>query len=951
MKTISIRIATSWLSRYGARLAYHAIYVATLQYVLPQCHFPARILRKAEKQSLPSLYAKCGFSRKTPQALLFAPIEYGGGGFVHWDTLQGEGQILHFLKHWRTTTVISSTLRINVAWCQWQSGMSSSILVNTDPIEYLEARWLPSLRDALLRFGAQVITDTTFIPSPERDDDIYIMEAARQSNIFSDKDIRIINYCRLYLHITTISEMYDADGHTLMDHIVKCQRAPWFDPTINVTIQRRPSDHQIRTRWRRLCDLVKTIPTPHGNWILPLRLRRETYCIDDNDSSLLYHWYAGTYWTCSPARVVDSKLRLVMLHPSTWTPTAPHAVPLHTTARVHKTIYTTITSQNYLGPLESPPPSASFMDHIMTLDSWLLSGITWVQPFDYVSDVFANMPTDLPVLVVSDGSSIEGQHMSYGVTVGLMDGRILVELMGPASGPPSSHRAECTGCLAGAVFCSELARFSRRSWSNLAIQVVSDNQGMIKSLTDRFTYDKVYPNSTLRPDWDLLEEITAQYKSITLHGIEFQWEKGHQDTIGSTRGDLSPQAAFNIRSDALAANYTRTNGMELTPITPLYPTTKCSLIIHGYAVHSQYRRHLRMAEAEPPLFEYLRAKHAWSESVCDDVDWDAFCMAARSYHSTEVHLLNLVHDKLPTRKHVGRLQEWTKSDCYYCAAQDTLDHLQLGQCNPASITYREDIRKSVREYLLKRHCPLEFTRQFCSALEWWLTSSMSDDTATSCTTDLWANQHAVGWRLFTRGFLTRQWHNLLQSLQTQPRDPNGIPPPPSSEITTTIAGLIKTMWDSLSRAWLDHLAIIHEKKTTPLKSPVTLQSLKDRVRLIHALQPEALSCHQHYFHDDIESVLAKATSQSLQKYIQHYLPCIMRSIRQRQRRHHQPPSSPPLDPHHTHNIPSSAHQPASASHRAPTYDKHPDHHATHPAQEEPPHRRHSRDRIAQPLVG
>jgi hypothetical protein len=119
MKTISIQNSTSWLSRYGARLAYHGINVAILRYVLPQCHFPSKTLRKAEKQSLPSLYAKCGFSRKTPQAHLFAPVEYGGGGFVHWDVLQGKGQIMHFIKHWRTNSTISTTLRINLAWCQW----------------------------------------------------------------------------------------------------------------------------------------------------------------------------------------------------------------------------------------------------------------------------------------------------------------------------------------------------------------------------------------------------------------------------------------------------------------------------------------------------------------------------------------------------------------------------------------------------------------------------------------------------------------------------------------------------------------------------------------------------------------------------------------------------------------------------------------------------------------
>jgi hypothetical protein len=420
MKMISIRISTSWLSRYGARLAYHAIYVATLRYVLPQCHFPAKTLRKAEKQSLPSLYAKCGFSRKTAQALLFAPLEYGGGGFVHWDTIQGEGQILHFIKHWRTDTVISSTLHINVAWCQWQAGISQSILTYyTEPIEYLEARWIPSFRKALHRFGATIETDNSFIPQPERHDDMYIMEVATKSQQFTEKDLHIINYCRLYLHITTISEMFDADGNLIMEHIRKCNRAPWFDPAINVSIQRRPSEHQIRTRWRSMCAVASTSPPPCGSWILPLRIQRKTYCLAGLDTSIIRHWYAGSYWECSPARVVDNKFWLTLIRPTDWTPTYTTDVPVHILTRVHMTIYTQITSQSYQIPPVPKRTSAqsTFSDHILTLDPWaqsLLSSINWLHGIEIVTEVLSHMPSEIPLLVVSDRSSIEGQHMSFG---------------------------------------------------------------------------------------------------------------------------------------------------------------------------------------------------------------------------------------------------------------------------------------------------------------------------------------------------------------------------------------------------------------------------------------------------------------------------------------------------------------------------------------------------------
>jgi hypothetical protein len=68
------------------------------------------------------------------------------------------------------------------------------------------------------------------------------------------------------------------------------------------------------------------------------------------------------------------------------------------------------------------------------------------------------------------------------------------------------------------------------------------------------------------------------------------------------------------------------------------------------------------------------------------------------------------------------------------------------------------------------------------------------------------SQSAIGWRLFTRGFLTRKWRDLLGR-----STPSGQCQPPESDITKTIAGIIKTMWGALGRAWLDHLDTIHQK--------------------------------------------------------------------------------------------------------------------------------------------
>jgi hypothetical protein len=203
---------------------------------------------------LSTIIARCGYNRHTASAILYAPTSYAGGGFVHWYTLQGEGLIQQFLKHWRTNTMISRMLRIDLAWSQWQSGLSRPILTATaTPLPYLECRWLRSLHIFLQYSKSQLLVHQPFTQPIEWIGDFHIMDYAIRSGLFDEEAIRLINYCRLYLHVTNVSDLLNADKTSILPDMFSCRRALWMNPTTIITLQKKPSDYQIRYRWKRLC--------------------------------------------------------------------------------------------------------------------------------------------------------------------------------------------------------------------------------------------------------------------------------------------------------------------------------------------------------------------------------------------------------------------------------------------------------------------------------------------------------------------------------------------------------------------------------------------------------------------------------------------------------------------------------------------------------------------------
>jgi hypothetical protein len=176
-KTMARQVSSSPLDRRESRTFYDVIYLKSMGFVLPNCYFTEKELNSVQSPAICAFIPKCGFNRNTKRAIIFGPKKLAGAGFGSLFHLQGEGQILQFLKYWRTDSQTSKLLRVSVSWSQYQAGTSKSILHDViSPLPHLEARWLPSLRLTLGRIQATIELDINHVTPLQRVHDEHIMD-------------------------------------------------------------------------------------------------------------------------------------------------------------------------------------------------------------------------------------------------------------------------------------------------------------------------------------------------------------------------------------------------------------------------------------------------------------------------------------------------------------------------------------------------------------------------------------------------------------------------------------------------------------------------------------------------------------------------------------------------------------------------------------------------------
>ena len=880
---LALAIAMCPTNREGARLAYHTIFIPSVKYTLPQSFFPRNSLEQAQTSSIGKIIAKCGLNRNTARALIYAPLSYAGGGFMPWHLLQGEGQILHFIKHWRSTTFISSTLRLAVQWTQWQSGHYNPVLEDVRyPLPYLECRWIRSLRMFLQEINGSLKLDDTYVARPEREHDVYIMHFAKSCNLFNDQDLAIINYCRLHLHITTISEMFDADGETLIQPLFNVHREAWFNPATYVTLQPRPSDYHIRTKWQRLCRQWITsegklaASMRLGNWKQSgetLRRRRETY-IATASPRQVYHWHQGSYWEYRMSAHYPQLYCRV--RPTHWTPT---------------TSCTPITACHQPGgnilvrQILTPPPKPirdnlgrDFSEHVETLAPWarqLLRGIKFhLGPYEIIHLLTTRDHTK-EVYLVSDGSQQEDK-LSFGWVFGNNEGEVYAEHSGPGFGTPTSHRAEAWGMLSAILFLQEFQRYTNLQpiYTIPLVTAFTDNSGLIQRIEQRTSYTTAYPNTTLLPDWDLIEQIHVVTQSL-MTKVEYAWVKGHQDETNNETLDTA--AKYNIRADELAGEYQHPHANTNTQAWML-PAERCRFEIDKKSLQGHYVTEIRDAYTLPSFFAYLQQRHQWDPEVKELVDWKVFSRAAKNASILPTQLLKLVHDKLPTRHELAKSNPHTNPTCRHCQNRETFTHIL--QChNPISQKFRKELIEQLQTFFHTTGTPGAFSKSFLQSAQYWLALPPPPDVGEGNKDATYQEQSRIGWTLFPKGFLSTTWRKRLDQAKRE------TPMTTKCNSIDFMARLIQLLWKAQLVLWNEHVSAEGTVlQPTSVRSVDKLNEYRTRIRYIQELKPKCLHSHrEQYFHQDVEQFLQTATNTQMREYLRQYEPAIRHSVKEASR--------------------------------------------------------------------
>ena len=865
-------LCNSHLTRREAWIMYHGIYIPSAGYPLPLCYYKEDDLAKIQGPAHRAFMTACGYAKSTKYAICFGPDYYGGAGFWHLYDIEGIGQIQQFMKHWRTPGQAHSHMRIAVSWLQYFLGTSKSFLTDTTTkLPHLQSDWYGALRRYLAACGSYFELDNDFVPPLQREHDAYLMEIAMASGKFTKAELVILNQCRIYLQVVTVSDICNAAGTKILPSFLKGKlhsnqsKANWHPFR-----HPRPSS-RCWEKWTRLMRLIyphsntRALRQRLGKWLHhPSSLRRTWPAYVSHQNQRLYCPTPQGFTT--HVKSGHSYLSQQQTGPTLQaTDLPPDAVPID--MKLNPPFILTVQNYQPQVPIQPPPPPTSFLQYIQSLPAWeqhLLQHVTFLQEETIVCQ---HMQAGTIVLV-SDGSEMNKQGSHGWVLASTTTKQDLVQNQGPApTSKASPFRAEAYGKLSGLRF---IVNFS--SYHAITIptnfDMGLDCQGVIKRIYQYKSYKTYYPNETLNSDWDVCQEIVTSLQQLPQ--AQTCKVKGHQDKKKKKDEEpLTHKEELNIKAHQLATSYHSLSQATSTTIVPRLPGNKCQLHTPKGTVTTKVKYILRDQRNEKALCQYITAKNSWDDKVFNTIDWETHGQVHRRFLKHRTTMVKFVHGILPVGTRLQKYDSKNNPACPTCGhPEETQQH--FFQCSHTTrLEWRGTFNTAFHETMTKHHTHpglLALAQEGMNAFMESRPISLQHVPDFPGRQLLIEEQSAIGWENFIRGRVSKRWLKI-QIKHLKRIDKYDVKRSPKWTNT-----LIHTVWTHVLLLWFQRNQDKHGHDETTRREKQEEKTILEIHRL-YAMRDLVPEQHQWIFQTPEHEMIMKSTM-LLQQWLHQYGPLI-----------------------------------------------------------------------------
>jgi hypothetical protein len=237
----AIRSSTIWRGESG--MAYNAFYMPSVGYGNPATTLTKKDCEEIQRPVVNAILPKMGIVRTAPISVVFGTAQFGGLGLTHLAALQCHTRLQYLLGHISCGDATGRLMQMLLKYTQLECGCRgnpfvqdcsnySALLINTN--------WITEVWEHLQTCKANTEIECLWQPTENRVHDIVIMESLLASGRFTNKEVKEINYSRIYLQVFYLSDITNVKGNKIEAWARRGNKQAGCQSTWEWPVQQRP---------------------------------------------------------------------------------------------------------------------------------------------------------------------------------------------------------------------------------------------------------------------------------------------------------------------------------------------------------------------------------------------------------------------------------------------------------------------------------------------------------------------------------------------------------------------------------------------------------------------------------------------------------------------------------------------------------------------------------------